>query len=467
MTATDSVGTEVAAASTAQIAAGDATCAIEESSSVHAYDYYYRPGQTLREIPSDKDEFADEWLQCRRFVFGPWFEVGNEVVATAQTRMFDDHMWQGDELADAVVDMFVRVGAEKGRALFEQAVAEGIDSVSDAPSELVEFFVTVEAIPHWYDRGQGTRGLDRIQASTIPSLLITGTFAVIDTVMNGDVSTATGATGRFRHDGNRRLVETALFFTEILTTSRPGPGSHAYSAALRVRLMHAQARRGLRFAWGPEHFATNGNPISNASLCGFFESILLTLLVDHSLGRPCSTGDLDDAWHFLSYWSWLMGVSDEILPRTGIDALKNLDYLLARNGKPSKWRAELLDALIGTPVSGCASPATLFVARVYAACAAVLLGDALAGQMFADTYWERRLRIKAGAVTLRVAAWPLTRTAGLRDRIPGIGSVRQRRLAIGAILSAATRVLRQRLAAGNRSDYVAHDGSLSGAGIAR
>ncbi|GAB17177.1 hypothetical protein GOEFS_021_00040 [Gordonia effusa NBRC 100432] len=463
MTATESTGAELTVGATAANGASNT----KGPGSTHVNDYFYRPGTTLRMIPPDKDEFADAWLPCRQFVFEPWFEVSDSVAATDQTRMFDDHMWQGDELADAVVVMFVRIGAERGRALFEQAVAGGIDSVVDAPAELVNFFSSVEGMPHWYDRQRGDRGLDRIQASTIPSLLITGTFAVIDTVMNGDVSAATGATGRFRHDGNRRGVETALFFTEVLTTSRPGPGSRAYAAALRVRLMHAQARRGLRIAWGPEYFAANGNPISNAALCGFFESMMLSLLIDHSLGRPCPKRDLDDAWHFLSYWSWLMGVSDEILPRTGVDALKNLDYLLARNGKPSKWRAELLDALIGVPLTGAANPVTLVVARVFAACAGVLLGEALTERMFADTYWERRLGIRGGARILRIVARPLVRIAAVRDRVPGIELIRKRRMAIGVILTAATKFLRQRLAAGNRADYVAHDGSLSGAGIAR
>lgn len=77
------------------------------------YQYYYRPGRTLRPIPPGKDEFSDEWLYLRKLLFEPWFNVERAVTETDATRLFDDHLWQGDELMDPIAELFVVQGAEK------------------------------------------------------------------------------------------------------------------------------------------------------------------------------------------------------------------------------------------------------------------------------------------------------------------------------------------------------------------
>ncbi|GAB17180.1 hypothetical protein GOEFS_021_00070 [Gordonia effusa NBRC 100432] len=412
---------------------------------------YYRPGDTLRPIPPGKDAFADDWLHCRRFLFEPWFAVEQEVTPTEQTRLFDDHMWQGDELMDDVVDLFTRIGVERGRALFEQAVSSGIATVPAAPVELVRLFTCVEAVPDWYDAERANRGRDRMFAATLPATLLSAAFAVIDTTMNSDVSTATGATGRFRHDGNRRLRETALFFAEVLSADHPGPGTPAFAAAMHVRLMHAQVRRGLREAWGDDRFAEFGDPISNSALCGFFEAMLIFVLADHTLGRPVSSREADDAWHFLRYWSWLMGVCDELLPPSALDAMRNLDYLLARNGEASPWRIELVNSLVGTGEDRGEHDAlvarghyTRYGAAVFAATADVILGSELAAKMFAGTYWETAIDHRRDGRILRAITWPLTRFARLRDRVPGMSRFRRRRVNFaGVALALVIRAFRE------------------------
>lgn len=83
----------------------------------HPYDYYYRPGMDLRPIPEGKNEFGWIWRHCRHVLFDDWFDVEDHVTPTPLTRIFDDHMWQGDELMDAVVVMFERLGSAQARPL--------------------------------------------------------------------------------------------------------------------------------------------------------------------------------------------------------------------------------------------------------------------------------------------------------------------------------------------------------------
>lgn len=298
-----------------------------QSGDPHPFDYYYRPGMDLRPIPEGKNEFGWIWSHCRHYLFDPWFDVEDEVTPTPATRMFDDHMWQGDELMDAVVELFHELGSAEARALFEQAVEHGIDSLGDPPEALRALFADAYRVPPWWDPEKAERGRQRARQVTTATTAVMATFAVFDTVMNSDVSAATGATGRFRYQSAQRLAETNRFFSMIFDRDGLVPGSEQIKLTMRVRLVHSLARRGLRSAWGEDNFAQFGAPISNASMCGFIEAMLGALLVDYRLGRSCTLREIDDVWHYLLRWALMFGVTEDLLPRTGIDAMRNLDCL--------------------------------------------------------------------------------------------------------------------------------------------
>lgn len=430
------------------------------------YDYYYRPGRPLRPIPPGKATFSDEWLYLRKLIFEPWFDVEREITPTDATRLYDDHLWQGDELMDAVVDLFVDEGAETVRAMFEKALACGIDAVPDAPDALVRLFREVTEIPEWYSKRRGERGRQRMNSTTIPASLMVASFAVFDTVLNSDVSAATGATGRFKNEPIRRYTQTAKYFTAVLLADEVGPGTEAFDTAMRVRLIHALARRGLHARWSDSHFAEFGDPMPNSSFCGFMESMMIGVLVDHRHGRQISRDDLDDIWHFLSYWTWLAGVTSYLLPRSSMEAMRNLDYLLARNGTPSEWRAELATALLRGAV-GRNKRVTRSTALVLAAAGRALIGAEMTKLFFADTDWEDIPYEKSGRLLLAWCA-VAARAARVRDRLPGIGltrSVRSMNLYSQAVGLGKTAIESNARRAKVAADYTYHDQSTSGEGI--
>lgn len=394
-------------------------------------DHFYRPGMTLRPIPPGKDQWVPIWGYCRKFLLGPWQEVGEQVTATPQTRLFDDHMWQGDELMDGVAAIFSRIGSSQARQLFEQALVSGISSVSNPPEELTLLFDRVEVVPDWYDREKADRGRIRFLSTSLAAMIVTLAFALYDTALNTDVSTATGATGRFRYDGSKRIIETVRIFAALSAKDGAMPGRVGYVFALRVRLMHSLARRGLRKAWGEENYLTHGDPISNAALCGFFEAALSGLLVDHALGRTCTEDELDDVWHYLSYFSHLFGVADEILPRSGREALLNLDYLLARSGQPSEWRAEIVDSIptltqdmvisLGAPFPRAWSR---LVGLVFAGTGTVVMGPDLSRLFLAGTQWASIDYRKAGRWALRMARISVS-VSQVKDQLPWTATLRR------------------------------------------
>ncbi len=64
----------------------------------------------------------------------------------------------GDQPMDDLVDWMIGTGMADTRPLFEQAVAGGIDSVTDAPQPLRDFFTAVETPPDWLDEEMLRRG---------------------------------------------------------------------------------------------------------------------------------------------------------------------------------------------------------------------------------------------------------------------------------------------------------------------
>lgn len=118
------------------------------------------PDKPLRPIPPGRDHFATQWRHMREFMFGDWIDIDEEVEPNDLTRWRDDYFWQGDEYMGAVVDAFERIAHEQGRALFEQALTQAIDSVQDPPQELVDLFEHLDGLPRPVRSGLRRTGPD-------------------------------------------------------------------------------------------------------------------------------------------------------------------------------------------------------------------------------------------------------------------------------------------------------------------
>src|ERR1044072_3375480 len=89
------------------------------------------PDRPLRRVPPGRDHYAAQWRHMRQFIFGDWIDIDEEVGPNTITRLRDDYFWQADEHMIGAVDAFERLGYERGRALFEQALTKGIDTLDD------------------------------------------------------------------------------------------------------------------------------------------------------------------------------------------------------------------------------------------------------------------------------------------------------------------------------------------------
>ncbi|OBB61570.1 hypothetical protein A5757_06915 [Mycobacterium sp. 852013-51886_SCH5428379] len=306
-----------------------------------------QPDRPLRPIPPGRDHFAAQWRHMREFIFGDWIDIDKEVEPNEITRLRDDYFWQADEHMIGAVDAFERLGPERGRALFEQALTQGIDTLEDPPREYVELFEHLDGLPGQFDLVAAERGRMLAMSSTRASTTIIQGWAFYETAMTGDISAATGSTGRFADDGPRRFIETARVFAQFTLPDIFDRQSEAFQDVVRVRFMHAVVSRGLRRKWGDDLYLKFGEPIPVTSLLGFGSGMLLGRLVDHAFGRRLTKQELDDLAEYSSYSGRLWGAPERLRSADGVELIKSLNYVLARGGNPSPWRAELVDAIAG------------------------------------------------------------------------------------------------------------------------
>jgi ER-bound oxygenase mpaB/B'/Rubber oxygenase, catalytic domain len=310
----------------------------------HPHDYYFRPGMPLRPAPP-RAVVSSLWDTPRQdtIVLGRRFHP--VPVETDMTRLFADHMWQGDEPMDAVVRSFRHIGSQQGREMLNQALDDGIDAVTDAPQELVALFDQLDnpAIP--YDPARWEQGRQVWISSSYAAKLgmMVGDF--FGSFVGDDVASATGATGRFVNAPYRRFLETHAWFRNVTYQGAMDRQSPMFKDTVRVRLMHAQVRAGLRRSWGEEYFAHHGDPISNAMMMGAAVTFGLTpLAIDHRRGRRRSAEDFDAALYYWAYIAYVFGVAEELIPRNAVDAFEASDYMGATAGGPPEWTAVMADA---------------------------------------------------------------------------------------------------------------------------
>ena len=312
------------------------------------FRYFYRDGMPLRPAPKRRVD-APGWSTLRHNLFDRWHTVHDDWAGydTPQTRLLDDHMWQTDEVGAALAESFRRDGAKESRANFETALNEGIEKVEDPAPELVAFFEQVDTIPAWIDMEAAERGRVAYY-NAIPSAdVLTFNFGYWATTMEDRTSAATGETAMFEVKAMQRALETSKFFVDLGRQGVFDRFGDGRKAAVHVRLLHAQANRGLEKLWGPEHYNTFGRPIGSSFLVsgeGWFA--LMPLAVDEFFGRPHSGRDWDDVAMYWAYVLHMMGAEHRLIPRNGDEMRKMTDFIYANGGRSSAYHQQVATALM-------------------------------------------------------------------------------------------------------------------------
>lgn len=314
---------------------------VSDQLAAHPFDYYYRPGMELRPPPPRKAP-AYDWYLMRQRLFSQYMPVLEQPKATPLTRLLDDHYWQGDELMDAVAARGRRMGMAKFRPIFDQALNEGIDKVDNPPEELVALYQQLDRLPDWFDPEAFERGR-RVWVNGSPfGKMGGGVLNQVFTTEGEAVSSATGATGRFKRDMARRMLESIQAMTSLSRPDAMDRFSETFKLIVHVRFMHTMVRYGLRKAWGAENFAQCGDPISMTdTVIGSPSFGLINQLIDASFGWKVTLQELEDVNMWWNLHAYRFGVPERIIPRTAMESIELFDHILSCHGSASRWSEEL------------------------------------------------------------------------------------------------------------------------------
>jgi hypothetical protein len=254
----------------------------------------------------------------------------------------------GDNVADAYAGLMPKYGFKPLVSMLTQACDHGIESVPDAPPELVNFIRAMEAKPDWVDMKlveEGAR-LSREDAANYSPFVIRGAF--IATFMNKYSALPMALTGTLSNaTAARRVKDTASFFiTSTLpgALERFGPG---WKSAAMVRLMHSMVRfNALRRSniWDVKTF---GVPIPQVDQmpAGLIGTFLLAFKITGK-GRFEYTAQERAVVELARYRCFLLGLPEELVPATPkemVDIMLLYDQTL-RKGYDDKTCGELLRA---------------------------------------------------------------------------------------------------------------------------
>lgn len=313
-------------------------------SGAHPFDHYYKPGMALRPAPP-RLQPDPKWEIPRRRVSREWLADLPSPHETDLVKLMIDHFWQGDELMDAVVTRFREIGMAQGRELLDRALDDGIDSLDNPPAELVSLFASLDNPPSWHDPKVWEQGRRLWIDCSAAGKLGMGIQDAIGTFVGAEVASATGATGRFVNDPIRRNLETIKWFYGATLPGGMERYAPAFKDTVRVRLMHAQVRAGLRRSWGNEQYAEHGNPISTSTTMGAAVTFaMLPMVVDHNHGRKKTMAEMDAVMLYWSYIAYVFGVTPDIIPTNAVDGIAMADYMTHTAGGPNEWTAIMTNA---------------------------------------------------------------------------------------------------------------------------
>lgn len=227
----------------------------------------------------------------------------------------------GDTVADAYAALMPKYGFRGLIGMLKQACDHGVESVPDAPPELVNFIRAMEATPDWVDMKLVEEGArqSREDAANYSPFVIRGAF--IATFMNKYSALPMALTGTLSHDtAARRVKDTASFFmTSTLpgALERFGPG---FRSAAMVRLMHSMVRFNALKRSNMWDVRTFGIPIPQvdqmpAGLIGVF---LLAFRIT-AKGRFEYTEVERARVELARYRCFLLGLPEELAPATPKD----------------------------------------------------------------------------------------------------------------------------------------------------
>jgi hypothetical protein len=259
--------------------------------------------------------------------------LGFDVVPSeARVREFAHGCYDADPIAEAFVDeVYLGRSANEGRQMLDQAIADGIGAIADAPASMVRLFEESERDPGWLDRERMLLGAKTFRRLGPAAFSFAGASTLLAYTENSIVKPL-ALTGAYAGDtALNRFMETARFWID---TTEPGgldSGGAGRATAIRVRVMHVFVRR--RLLGHPEwDIDAWGVPISQSEMIiPLLDGSLATAFALKLMGHRTTLVEIDAMIHFWRYVGHIMGVQPRRFPESITEGIQlSAMYMLKR-----------------------------------------------------------------------------------------------------------------------------------------
>ncbi len=191
----------------------------------------------------DFDRLPERWTEDASQAIVKDRAPGGVAMTDHELELVRAYTMLGDVVADAYAALMPAIPFRRLIDMLQQACAHGVESVPDAPPELVAFIRDMERIPDWVDMDMVREGarLDLNATANISPFAIRGAF--IATFLNKYSALPMAMTGTLSNQtAARRVRETAHFFACTVLPGALDRHGEGFKAAAMVRLMHSMVR---------------------------------------------------------------------------------------------------------------------------------------------------------------------------------------------------------------------------------
>ncbi|MCS4255997.1 hypothetical protein M2405_004300 [Rhodococcus erythropolis] len=203
----------------------------------------------------------------------------------------------------------------RGKAMFDQALENGIDSVENPPAELVELFTSVDTVPEWVDWDQLQRGsIAYWRAGKI--VVMTLAYAAIGAgfrTYGGSRPLVLSRRLIERDQVGRRLIETLRWAANSSKPEGMRRNNEGFRTTMEVRWIHAAVRYHLSrnddWDWKDWGLVVSNVDSIYTMGCLFCEAVIDAL---EKAGIQVTDQEKEDITALWRYVGHIMGIPEEI-----------------------------------------------------------------------------------------------------------------------------------------------------------
>lgn len=251
----------------------------------------------------------------------------------------------GDKAADEIIGQIVE---QNGIASLRQLMSflsdfQNLNFENQDP--VIQLFLTTNySLPVFYDKKKLIRATDFYQENQQNIGLILGLYSLPYCYLGADGAKVLYMSERIKNDTYKRLTETGNFLKAVMNYDN-WQSQRIFAICLKVRLLHATIRyftlysKQWDLAWG--------YPINQEDMLG--TNLAFSLVVLRGMGKIGYSVDKTYEEAYINIWNvigFLLGVKQEIMPKSYIEALKIDKQIAERQFRQSIEGQELTASLM-------------------------------------------------------------------------------------------------------------------------